>query len=225
VSTPRDARRQLTRKAAAMADTAEKSPASPRFVLTAVISAALLILAAGVLILFSLRQNPNYRGILSAPVGGPFHLIDQNGRPFTDADLKGKWHLVFFGFTHCDDVCPTTLHELSAAVGRLAPDRRDEVGIVFISVDPRRDTPAVLKSYLTKFAAPIVGLTGSAADVRQAAGGYHVYYGEHPTANGDYDVDHGAFIYVMDPQGRFSGTITPETAAPQIASRLRRLLS
>jgi protein SCO1 len=208
-----------------MAGTAEKTSTSPRFVLTAVISAGILILAAAALIVFSLRQNPNYSGVLAAPVGGPFRLVDQNGRRFTEADLKGKWHLVFFGFTHCDDVCPTTLHELSAAVGRLAAGKRDEIAIVFISVDPRRDTPAVLKSYLAKFAAPIVGLTGSEAEVRQAARGYHVYYGEHPTANGDYDVDHGAFIYLMDPRGQFTGTITPETAAPQIAARLTKLLS
>ena len=208
-----------------MARTAEKASASPRFVLTAVISAGILILAAGALIAYSLRQNPDYGGFLANPVGGPFHLVDQNGRPFTEANLKGKWHLVFFGFTHCDDVCPTTLNELSLAIDRLGQGERRNVAIVFISVDPDRDTPAVLKSYVAKFAGPIIGLTGTKAEVKQAARDYHVYFAKHPRSDGGYDVDHGAFIYVVDPRGRFSGTITPDTAAPQIAGRLHKLLS
>lgn len=208
-----------------MAHTADKSSVSPGFMRAALISAAILLLAAGGLIAYSLRHNPKYAGILSGPLGGPLHLVDQDGRPFTEADLKGKWHLVFFGFSHCDDVCPETLNELSLAIARLDPARRRDLAIVFISVDPARDTPAVLKSYVAKFAGPITALTGSKSAVKEAARDYHVYYAKHPLPGGGYDVDHSAFIYVMDPQGRFTGTITPEQAAPQIAARLRKLLS
>src|SRR5689334_20936639 len=115
---------------------------TPRFLLIAVALAAFLVLATGLLLFVGLRDNP--RGIagsvLSAAIGGPFQLVDQNGKPFTDADLRGKWHLVFFGYTHCPDVCPTTLNNLALAMDRLG-EQRNKVGIVFITVDPERDTP------------------------------------------------------------------------------------
>jgi protein SCO1/2 len=120
---------------------------TPRFLLIAAALAACLVLATGALLFLGSRDNP--RGIagtvLSSAIGGPFQLVDQNGRPFTDADLKGKWRLLFFGYTHCPDVCPTTLNELALAMDRLG-DKREQVGIVFITVDPERDTPEALKS-------------------------------------------------------------------------------
>ena len=212
-----------------MARAAETNSRSPRFgfAVVAVIFAGLLILAAGTLLVIALRQPPggSQGTLLSAAVGGPFHLTDQNGKAFTAADLKGKWHLVFFGYTHCPDVCPTTLNDLSLAIDQLPKERRKEIGIVFISVDPARDTPAVMKSYVGSFDGPITGLTGTAAEVKQAAKDYHVYYAKHERADGGYDMDHSAVVYVMDPQGRFTGMITPDTAAPQIASKLQKLLS
>jgi protein SCO1/2 len=212
-----------------MARTAETNSGSPRFgfLLVAAILAGLLVLAAGALLTMALRQPPggSQGSLLSASVGGPFNLTDQNGKAFTAADLKGKWHLVFFGYTHCPDVCPTTLNELSLAIDKLPKERQKEVGIVFVSVDPARDTPAVLKSYVGSFDGPITGLTGTAAEVKQAAKEYHVYYAKHERADGGYDMDHSAVVYVMDPQGRFTGTITPDTAAPQITTKLQKLLS
>jgi protein SCO1/2 len=198
----------------------------PRFALIAVVIAGLLLLAAGGLFAIVFRDTGN--GLagrpLSTAIGGPFALVDQDGKPFTEADLKGKWHLVFFGYTHCPDVCPTTMNDLSLALDRLGP-RKSQFGIVFVTVDPERDTPEVLKSYVASFAGPIVALTGSPEAVAQAAKDYRVYYAKHPRSDGGYDMDHSAVIYVMDPQLRFTATFTPETSDEDIARRLEKLVS
>ena len=198
----------------------------PRFAIVAIVFAGVLVIAAGVLLALALRETP--RGAagtaLASAIGGPFQLIDQNGKPFSDADLKGKWHLIFFGYTHCPDACPTALNEMSLALDRLGM-KRDEVGVVFITVDPERDTPDALKSYVQSFDAPIVALTGSPEAVAQAAKAYRVFYAKHPRADGDYDMDHSAVIYVMNPEGRFTATFTPDSSADAIVQRLQKLIS
>ncbi len=198
----------------------------PRFALVAIVFAGVLVIAAGVLLALALRETP--RGAagtaLASAIGGQFQLIDQNGKPFSDANLKGKWHLIFFGYTHCPDACPTALNEMSLALDRLGI-KRDEVGVVFITVDPERDTPDVLKSYVQSFDAPIVALTGSPEAVAQAAKAYRVFYAKHPRADGDYDMDHSAVIYVMNPEGRFTVTFTPDSSADAIVQRLQKLIS
>ena len=140
-------------------------------------------------------------------IGGSFHLVDQTGRPVDQTVLKGKWTAVFFGYTSCPDVCPTTLQTLGAAAAGLGPDRR-RLQIVFITVDPQRDTPAQLKDYLSSsaFAPGVIGLTGSPAQVAQAAKAYGVYYQRQ--GDGDaYAVNHSSAIYLMNPQGRFDSVI------------------
>jgi protein SCO1 len=208
-----------------MARTQATQVASPRFLLIALSFAAVLVVAAGGLIVYAFHAGPNAAGILGGAVGGPFHLVDQNGKPFTDADLKGKWHLVFFGYTHCPDVCPTTLNDLSVALDKLGKAQRADIKVVFISVDPARDTPAILKSYVSNFDAPIIALTGTAAEVKQAAKDYHVYYAKHPRSDGGYDMDHSAFVYVMDPDGHFTATLSPENTADDIEATLHKLVS
>ena len=198
----------------------------PRFAIVAIVFAGVLVIAAGVLLALALRETP--RGAagtaLASAIGGPFQLIDQNGESFSDADLKGKWHLIFFGYTHCPDACPTALNEMSLALDRLGM-KRDEVGVVFITVDPERDTPDALKSYVQSFDAPIVALTGSSEAVAQAAKAYRVFYAKHPRPDGDYDMDHSAVIYVMNPEGRFTATFTPDSSADAIVQRLQKLIS
>jgi len=198
----------------------------PRFALVAIVFAGVLVIAAGVLLALALRETP--RGAagtaLASAIGGQFQLIDQNGKPFSDANLKGKWHLIFFGYTHCPDACPTALNEMSLALDRLGI-KRDEVRVVFITVDPERDTPDVLKSYVQSFDAPIVALTGAPEAVAQAAKAYRVFYAKHPRADGDYDMDHSAVIYVMNPEGRFTATFTPDSSADAIVQRLQKLIS
>ena len=204
----------------------EKATRTPRFAVIAVTLAGLLVLAAGGLLGLAYRDNPRGAAgtLLASAIGGPFHLVDQNGKPFGDAELKGKWHLVFFGYTHCPDACPTALNDMALAVDRLGKER-DAVGIVFITVDPERDTQEELKSYVASFDAPIVALTGTADEVAQAAKAYRVYYAKHPRTDGGYDMDHSAVIYVMDPAGRFAATLTPDSTADAIAQRLQKLLS
>ncbi|HWB49591.1 MAG TPA: SCO family protein [Stellaceae bacterium] len=204
---------------------AAKPRRPPPFPLLATVLAGVLVLVAGLLIAFAFRdQGKGVAGSpLAAAIGGPFSLVDQNDKPFTDANLKGKWQLVFFGYTHCPDVCPTTLNDLSLALDQLG-DKKNRVGIVFISVDPERDTPAVLKSYVDSFGGPVEALTGSADAVAQAAKDYKVYYAKHPRSDGGYDMDHSALIYIMDPQGRFTATFTPEDQPDKMAERLKKLL-
>ena len=196
------------------------------FALVAIVFAGVLVIAAGVLLALALRETP--RGAagtaLASAIGGQFQLLDQNGKPFSDANLKGKWHLIFFGYTHCPDACPTALNEMSLALDRLGI-KRDEIGVVLITVDPERDTPDVLKSYVQSFDAPIVALTGSPEAVAQAAKAYRVFYAKHPRADGDYDMDHSAVIYVMNPEGRFTATFTPDSSADAIVQRLQKLIS
>jgi protein SCO1/2 len=209
-----------------MAATPQKPAGAPRYVVIAVTLAGLLVLAAGALLSVALRDNPKGAAgtLLASAIGGPFHLVDQNGKPFGDSDLKGKWHLVFFGYTHCPDTCPTALNEMALALDRLG-EKRGEVAIVFITVDPERDTQEALKSYVESFDAPIVALTGTAEEVAQAAKAYRVYYAKHPRGDGEYDMDHSAVVYVMDPAGRFTATFTPDSTAQAIAERLQKLLS
>jgi protein SCO1/2 len=208
-------------------DTARKSPpsGSPRFLLIAAILAGLVVLGTGAFLALALRDTP--RGAagtaLASAIGGPFQLVDQNGGTVTDADLKGKWSLIYFGYTHCPDACPTALNDISIALSELGP-KRDAVRPIFITVDPERDTPEALKAYVTSFDAPILALSGTAEQIAKVAKAYRVYYAKHPEAGGDYSMDHSSVIYVMDPQGRFTASFTHESAPEQISERLKKLL-
>jgi protein SCO1 len=197
-----------------------------RFVLVAVLLAGFVILGAGAFLALSLHQTPRGAAgsLLASAIGGPFRLVDQNGKTVTDGDLKGKWALVYFGYTHCPDACPTALNDIAIALDELGP-KRGAVRPIFITVDPERDTPEVLKSYVAAFDAPILALTGTPDEIAQAAKGYRVYYKKHPEAGGGYSMDHSSVIYVMDPEGRFTASFTHENAPEQIAERLKKLLS
>jgi protein SCO1/2 len=198
----------------------------PRFVLPAVLLGGLVFLGGGVFLSLEHRDTPRGAAgtLLASAIGGPFRLVDQNGKTVTDADLKGKWSLVYFGYTHCPDACPTALNDIAIALDELGP-QRNAVRPVFVTVDPERDTPAVLKSYVTAFDAPILALSGTPEEIAQAAKGYRVYYAKHPEAGGDYSMDHSSVIYVMDPEGRFTASFTQENSPEEIAERLKKLLS
>jgi len=197
-----------------------------RFVLVAVLLGGFAILGAGAFLALSLHETPRGAAgtLLASAIGGPFRLVDQNGKTVTDADLKGKWSLVYFGYTHCPDACPTALNDIAVALDELGP-KRAAVRPVFITVDPERDTPEVLKSYVTAFDTPILALTGTAEEIAQAAKSYRVYYAKHPETGGDYSMDHTSIIYVMDPQGRFTASFTHESSPEEIAERLKKLLA
>ena len=159
----------------------------------------------------------------AVPIGGAFALQDGAGRTVTDRDFRGRWMLVYFGYTRCPDACPTALQDMANALD-LVGARKSEVAIVFITVDPARDTPQVMKDYVSGFEAPITALSGSPDAIAVAARAYRVYYAKHPTKDGGYDMDHSSIIYLMDKAGRFQANFTHETPPQQIAAKLRAVL-
>ncbi|MET4215226.1 protein SCO1/2 [Bradyrhizobium sp. LM6.10] len=158
-----------------------------------------------------------------AAIGGPFQLTDQNGKAFTDKNLKGKPTLIFFGYTHCPDVCPTSLFEISEVLRALGKDA-DKVNAVFISVDPERDTTAAMKDYLSSFDPHLEGLSGDPAETAKVITSYRVYAKKVPTKDGDYTMDHTALIYLMDRDGRFVSPFNLKRTPEEAAVELKRYL-
>jgi protein SCO1/2 len=159
----------------------------------------------------------------AAAIGGPFQLTDQDGKPITEQELRGRPFLVFFGFTHCPEICPTALFEISEVMRALGKDA-DRTRALFITVDPERDTPAVLKDYLSNFDRHLAGLTGDPTAIAGVAKAYRVYYKKVPLPQGGYTMDHTAIIYLMDKDGRFVSTFKLDRSAEAAAADLRRYL-
>ncbi|MCJ2036523.1 SCO family protein [Methylobacterium sp. J-068] len=159
----------------------------------------------------------------TSSVGGPFTLTNQDGQRVTERDYAGRTHLVFFGFTHCPDVCPTTLQQIGDVLRALGPKGKDTRAL-FIAVDPERDTPEALKAYLASFDPRIVGLTGTPEEVSAAVKAYRAYVRKVPTKDGDYTMEHTALVYVMNGQNRFLNALNlarpPEEAAAELARML-----
>lgn len=181
----------------------------------------LVVIFSAILILTDNATSPVSPTIAS--VGGPFQLEDQNGKPFSDKDMKGRPYLVFFGYTHCPDICPTTLFDMSQVLGKLGPDA-DRVGALFITVDPDRDTPQVLKEYLSNFDPHLRGLTGDQAAINAATRAYRVYAKKVPLKDGDYTMDHTALVYLMDKDGHFVAPFNMQRTADAEAAEIRKYL-
>ena len=160
-------------------------------------------------------------GPSAAVIGGPFSLIDQDGKPITDQDFKGRPFLVFFGYTHCPDICPATLFEVSEVLRALGPDA-GKAAALFITVDPERDTPDAIKSYVSSFDPHLRAATGDAAAIAAAEKAYRVYAKKVPLDNGDYTMDHTAVVYLMDKDGHFVAPFNVSRTAEQEAADLRR---
>ena len=159
----------------------------------------------------------------SSAIGGSFRLTDQNGKTITDQDLKGRPFLVFFGFTHCPEVCPTALFDISEILGKLGPDA-EKVNALFVTVDPERDTPETLKEYLSSFNPRLIGVGGDADALAAVAKAYRVYYKKVPTKDGDYTIDHTAIVYLMDKNGQFVSPFSLRRRPEESAAELRRYL-
>ena len=160
------------------------------------------------------------RGVTApSAIGGPFRLTDQAGQTVTEKNLQGKPTLIFFGFTHCPDVCPTSLFEISEVLRAMGKDA-DRVNAYFVSVDPERDTAAAMKDYLSSFDPHLQGLTGDPQAVAKVQSAYRVYSKKVPLKDGDYTMDHAALIYLMDRDGKFVAPFnlkrTPEAAAADL---------
>jgi protein SCO1/2 len=155
-------------------------------------------------------------------IGGPFTLTDQTGARVTEATYRGAPSIVFFGFTHCPDVCPTALFDMSEVLKRLPADKR--VSALFVTVDPERDTPAVLKDYLSSFDPRISGLSGTRPEIDAALKSYRVYSKKQPQENGDYSMDHSAIVYLMDKQGRFVTALNLQSPPDAVAREIQRFM-
>ena len=194
------------------------SAARPLVIATAFASS----LVVGLLVLFWAMGGVS-KVAQPAAIGGPFQLTDQNGKAVTDKSLKGKPTLIFFGYTHCPDVCPTSLFEISEVLRAMGKDA-DKVNAIFISVDPERDTQAAMKDYLSSFDPHLQGLSGDPAETAKVITSYRVYAKKVPTKDGDYTMDHTALIYLMDRDGRFVSPFnlkrTPEEAAADLKKYL-----
>lgn len=158
-----------------------------------------------------------------ASIGGAFVLTDQNGALYSDKNLRGHWSLLYFGYTHCPDVCPITLTLIADTMDRLGA-KASRVQPVFITVDPARDTPKVMKQYVASFGKTFIGLTGSNAQIAQVLKEYRVYAKKRPLPGGDYGMDHSGVIYLMDPEGKFAGTYEEVSGPDKIADDLRKKL-
>jgi protein SCO1/2 len=163
-------------------------------------------------------------GPASLELGGSFRLTDHRGRTLTDRDFRGQPIAIFFGFTACPDVCPTTLADMTAFMEELGPDA-DRLHWLFVTVDPERDTPEQLANYLTLFDPRIVGLTGKPAEIADAAKAWRVSYRRVPLDGGGYTMDHSASVFLMDARGRFAGTIDYKESAEVALEKLRMLLA
>jgi protein SCO1/2 len=175
------------------------------------------------LVLVVAGREPGAIATPSSLIGGPFRLVDQSGRAVTDQDFKGHPYLVFFGYTNCPDVCPTTLFEISEVLGKLGPDA-ERVAALFVTVDPERDTPEKLKDYLSSFNARLIGLTGDPAAIAAIAKEYRVYVKKVAADNGEYTMDHTALVYLMDREGRFVAPFNVKRPSEDAAADLRRYM-
>lgn len=194
------------------------------------VAAGLIIgLAAAVAVFPAARQkllpfsNTEVSG--KALIGGPFTLVDDTGKRVTDKDYRGRYMLVFFGFTACPDICPAGLQLISAVLDKLGP-KADRVTPIFISVDPQRDTPQKLAAYVKNFNPHLVGLTGTPEEIAAVAKAYKVYYQKVPneSAPADYGMDHTSIIYLMDPNGEFVTHFMPTTTLDAMTAKLEKQL-
>jgi protein SCO1/2 len=180
------------------------------------LSLAIFLLGLAGLIVAMFMIVAGQQGAQAVAIGGQFHLTSMDDRQVTDADFKGHPFLVFFGYTHCPDICPTELFQISQVLKARGNDR--QIKALFITVDPERDTPAVMKKYLSSFDPRIIGLSGTREETDAVEKEYRVYARKAPTQDGNYAMDHTAVIYLMDKQGRFASAFNVDRP-PQVAAK------
>jgi protein SCO1/2 len=183
------------------------------------------IAGAGVLLVANPQGGQPVQSSGAALIGGPFSLVGADGKPVTDRDFRGRYMLIFFGFTHCPDICPAELQVIAQALEQLG-DKAKNVVPIFITLDPERDTPEAMGNYLKSFGPNFVGLTGSPEAIAAAAKAYRVSYAkvEDKESAADYGVDHSALVYLMDPEGRYVTHFSYGLSAEQMAEKLGKLL-
>lgn len=187
---------------------------NPGVALGAVLIVVLILVGAGALW---------FNGNAAPGIGGPFSLVNGEGKPVTDQDFRGRYMLVYFGYTSCPDVCPTTLNQIADAMDRLGA-KADRVQPIFITVDPKRDTPEVMKEFAAAFSPRLVGLTGTPEQIATVAKEYRVYYAVRQNGNdpAGYTVDHSSVLYLLDEGGRFIAPIRADESGAEMAADITR---
>jgi protein SCO1/2 len=183
-------------------------------------------LAAGAIVLAGLglaATLPHFTRAGAPEIGGPFSLVDGAGKTVTDRSFAGKWRLMYFGYTHCPDACPTTLSDIGAALDKLSATARQKLVVLFVTVDPQRDTPKIVGEYAKAFGPEFIGLTGSQDALTPVEQKFRVYAQRHELKGGDYAMDHSSIIYVMGPDGHFVAVLDDEMKPADIAERLEQL--
>jgi len=195
-----------------------------RYLIVAAMSAFALVAAAGLgLAFFGVNEGPKLKSGVAA-IGGPFTLVDDTGKAVTEKTLAGKPYAMYFGYTFCPEVCPTTLFDLSRWIKALGPDA-DKLNYVFVSVDSGRDTVQLMHTYLSSFDKHIRGYTGTPEQIAKIAKEYRVYYKKIPTDDGGYVMDHSAMIYLMGPDDKFVTLIRYQEDDASALAKLRKLVA
>ena len=202
-------------------------PAAEKIIGIAATAAVLLIITASAVLFGPLHDRTRIWIANNVNrIGGPFSLQTAAGEPFGQEQLLGRPHILYFGFTFCPDLCPTTLYQLGSIMTELGADAdRDRLTVAFISVDPKRDTPEVLRDYIAAFDTRMVALTGTAEQIRRVADAYGVFYREVPLEDGGYTVDHSASALLFSADGRLVDTIGFDESDESAAQKITRLLS
>lgn len=194
-----------------------------------VCAVALIVTGSSVLGLGMLGMPSRRANTPSAEkIGGPFTLTTLGGRRVSDADFRGKWMLLYFGYTHCPDICPTTLVEIAQVLDKLGA-LADQIQPLYITIDPERDSPETMAAYAKEFDRRIIGLSGTAVEIAAAARSYRVFYAKKQfgESNDDYAMEHSAFVYVVDPHGKYVTLFSPSRGQQpeQMAATLRELMA
>jgi protein SCO1 len=193
-------------------------------ILLACAVALLVIGTGGLAALMLIPSAPQTISSMTGALGGPFTLTATDGRTVTDQTYRGKWALIYFGYTSCPDACPTALNNMGVALDRLGSEAT-ELQPIFITVDPKRDTRDALVEYLKSLDPHILGLTGSQEQIAAIIKEYHVYVAAHPESGGKYTVDHSSFYYLVNPEGKFVRAIAGDVSAEELAARLHHWMN
>ncbi len=185
--------------------------------------AAVIVLVVAVGAVVYLRESGDGPLVAGAIGGGPFSLVDQNGKPVTEAALKGHPSAMFFGYTFCPDICPTTLYDMTTLMEQLGPDA-DKLKVYFVTVDPERDTQQAMAEYLSAFDPRFVGLTGTREEIDRILSSYRVYSRKVPRDNGPYLMDHTASVYLLNDEGVLTATLDYQEASETALAKLKRLI-
>ena len=185
--------------------------------------ALLIVSAGGFAALLAIPAAPPITKPLTGGIGGPFTLVASDGQTITDQTYRGKWLLIYFGYTSCPDACPTALNNMGVALDQLGPEA-EALQPIFITVDPKRDTPELLAEYLKSFDPRIVALTGTEEQIAAVVKEYHVYAAVPPDGGKDYLVHHNSFYYVINPDGKFVNVVHGDASGEELAARVHQMM-